>query len=766
MWDLRRQQQCLFDPLLYLGDDIMHDVFLYAVSLWDIAESRTWETEIIPRSHADGPLALTSVSQQWNRFVTSSPPLWSYLVIDTGDEDVLESLRLFLLLSRNRRLFIVLRGKVVVCEAIVTELQRVGDRIDALIYPPSISHPTLGKVGVYPELAHDQLESIRPWYRLSVMQPRGHVNDYSFPSSLQGLWIDGPFPMSHLGILSHFRSLSSLSLTFYLDSGLSPDARFYLEFPSLERLRIQSAFASDPQPNVRTCMTLPKLTHLYLLYNLDLDLENPPEDPESGMQFDSYPVLQEVQIHMEIHLVSTVAPTHPVAKQLQPERQRVLWQRTHAQKLEQAEEVHLRSAKRLLERAEERRPDLLLLRFAVFLQTTWHNLLPWLENLRQTSLELTIAMPEEESGFIENTTKQTLSSGLPRSMELTSSKVLYFFPNHIQKLCLRGCGIPNSLTTTHLPSLISLEIKAEGLNYLLVMGFIQAPQLQDLRVLVQDGPWELQEYDWRDTTSNLLDTIFLRIDISCHAPDHCVVFRLPQTRSLDISSPYLPFHLFLAEPPPLLYSLRASIDNPSAVWQDNLMTQWINPHYGVPHLARFSTLTSLRRIVLDQSLYLLSKPSPTDELFKLLAKDIHICPQLTSVTVAQCPSSWPSFLCQLRARNRTAMLSKTAKCIEELSFYQPLHATITSWLLDAIQAKNFNMVEVLPIRQGNAWPVRPFEGEGVFRSCYVCYITGMELSCLESATQGEDCGLDRAGTGSMIDAMARQVVRRNAALAI
>ena len=92
MWDLRCQQQCLFDLLLYLGDDIMHDVFLYAVSLWDIAESRLRETEIIPRSHIDDPLALTSVSQRWCRFVTSSSPLWSYLIIDTGDEDVLESL--------------------------------------------------------------------------------------------------------------------------------------------------------------------------------------------------------------------------------------------------------------------------------------------------------------------------------------------------------------------------------------------------------------------------------------------------------------------------------------------------------------------------------------------------------------------------------------------------------------------------------------------------------------------------------------------------
>jgi hypothetical protein len=97
---------------------------------------------------------------------------------------------------------------------------------------------------------------------------------------------------------------------------------------------------------------------------------------------------------------------------------------------------------------------------------------------------------------------------------------------------------------------------------------------------------------------------------------------------------------------------------------------------GYQALQSFGSMVSLRRAVLDQSHYLLSKESPTDMLFKLLAENIHICPNLTSITVSQCPSSWPSFLCQLRRRNREAMLTKSTKCIEELSFYQPLHATI------------------------------------------------------------------------------------------
>jgi len=40
--------------------------------------------------------------------------------------------------------------------------------------------------------------------------------------------------------------------------------------------------------------------------------------------------------------------------------------------------------------------------------------------------------------------------------------------------------------------------------------------------------------------------------------------------------------------------------------------------------------------------------------------------------------------------------------------------------------------------------MRPFEGdEDVFRSCYICHITGMELGCLECETQIVNCGRER-----------------------
>ena len=95
------------------------------------------------------------------------------------------------------------------------------------------------------------------------------------------------------------------------------------------------------------------------------------------------------------------------------------------------------------------------------------------------------------------------------------------------------------------------------------------------------------------------------------------------------------------------------------------------------------------------------------------------------------------------------MLSRRTKCIEELGFYQSLHTAIIKWLVDAIKASILDVIERPPIREGGVWPMRPFEAERVFRSCYICHITGMEVGCLEYDTRNVDCGRGR-GEGSKI----------------
>jgi len=189
----------------------MYDVFLYVVSLWDIAESRAWGPMIIPRYNISSALVLMSVSQRWSEFVLSSSQLWSSVLIDTDDEGALESLQLFLHLSRDHRLFIILRGRAVVCDDIVMDLLRVGNRIDGMVYESNVSRSTLAKFGFYLKEPYSQLP---PWHKLevqSVMQPQQRMDYYHFPTSIRGLWMDGLFPLRKLVTLAFSTPFISFS---------------------------------------------------------------------------------------------------------------------------------------------------------------------------------------------------------------------------------------------------------------------------------------------------------------------------------------------------------------------------------------------------------------------------------------------------------------------------------------------------------------------------------------------------------------------------
>ena len=748
IWDLRRRYERRFDPLLYLGPDVMHSVLLYAVSLWDIVESRPWETEIAPRTYMGDPPVLTNVRRQWSQFITSSPQLWSCVLIDTDEEDVMEYLKLFFLLSCNRRLFIVLHGSGDVCDGIVMDLLRVGDRIDTLVYPPNISRSTLARFQFYLGASHDQVKHV--WHKLEVqsdMQPQQDMDPYSFPNSIQSLWMRGLFPLSRHATLSHFQSLSFLSMRISLDWVLPQAHKYRLELPELEVLWAQMTLASNDQVDTPINISCGNLKLLDLRYRLELDLENSQEEPATWIEFDRVDRLDELQIDLSIHVVTEVGSIEPLAELLQMQEQ----------KLQELQELL-----RELELREQQEKREQYLRFTMFIYTHWRkwlNLPNSLTHVQQSSLKVTLStrVQQETCRLIRNMVEDILVRRLPQLTELTTSNVLTIFPKHLRKLRFHGFAISHSFPSITLPSLVSLEIIADSPDHLLVMRCIQVPQLQVLRVQVEDGPGALHKHDWGHTTNNLLDHISLRIQIPRDKQsNHILVFHLPRTHSLHVFSPYTPLQLYLPEPPPLFYTLNAAVSGQShdevrtssAMWNERLMTEWINP-CGLPNLAKLQTMISLQRIVLSQRSYVLSEQSPAETLFKLLEQNTDTCPQLNSVTLAQCPSSWPRFLWQLRKRNRDAILLRKTKCIEELKFFQPLHATIISWLVDAIKARILDVIERPPIREGNAWPMRPFEAEGVFRSCYVCHITGMELGCLEYETRIVDCDRER-GEGSKI----------------
>ena len=727
----RKSKHKCFDPLLLLGDDLMHEILLYVIDPQRIAGSRAWETEFT-RGRTNGPLVLTNISRRWNRFITSSPLLWSYLHIDTGDDDGLEYLQLFLLLSCNTRLFIALHGRAVVSDTIVTALLRAGDRISAFLYPPNVSRSTLAKFGLCQEPAHNRIEPSCSWYKLEVdsVTQSSQTNHYSFPTSIHSLSIDVPLSLSKIVMLSPFRSLSSLSAKISLDRGLSPGSDSRLELPNLEGLSLEVAIRSDQQvemPIFIICRML-KILNLRLKYTLELDFKNPQEERTSRLKFDVVDMLQELHIHLAIRVVTG---DDFIAEWL---KEREQWEQQQQ-------------------------------RFMLPIQKRWRqwlNIPDNLENVRRSSLEVTSSMKEKAYAFIRKTVEETLLLVLPQLMELTTSEILHTFPKHLKILRLHVLGIPDRWFPIKLPSLVSLEIQAGTLDHLLIMQYIQVPQLRDLQVQVQDGLGKRDVYDWRNTTGNLLDRISLTVKIPHHQQGNpVIVFHLPRTHFLNVSSPHIPLCLYTTEPAPFSYTLHAilgatsgpkPIISNSVEWQENLITEWINPHNEIPIFGIFESLVSLRRIILDQNEYLLFKQAPIDELLKLLAENIYICPHLTAITAAECPSSWPTFLCHLRRRNLEAMLSKSTKCIEELSFSQPIHAIIIRWLMDAVKAKIFNVTEWPPVREGNAWLMRPFTFKGakrVLRSCYICHITGMELGCLMYETRRVNCGRER-GDGSRI----------------
>jgi hypothetical protein len=609
--------------------------------------------------------------------------------------------------------------------------------------------------------------------------------------------MDGLFLLSNLVMLSHFQSLSSLSVRISLERGLPPAHNYRLELPSPERLRLQIALAFHRQVDTPILMICRNLKFLDLRYTLELDPGNLQGELETWMEFDEVDALKQLEIDLEIHVVTEVGSIHPLVdewlqglkhqlrrleqgdqleqleqQQYEPGLEREWqWQRPEREQQQRQRErrlgrqrlrLRLEMEQRRLER-EEQRPlgereeqmkvqqqqrvqwERVLLRereeleweqkqrqqhpqhlrqgeqyllFMLSMQTRWRqwlNLPDYLEHVQQGSLKVTLStqMHEKACGLSRDTVEEILMMGLPQLTELATFKILLIFPEHLQELRLHGFSMPDSLPSIDLPNLVSLEVDANGLDDLLILRNIKVPRLRDLRVQVQDVPGEIHKYDWRDTTCNPLNHISLQIKIPRHQRGNCVViFQLPQNT---------PLHLWLADSAPLSYTLHANLgamscpmDTPSRIetisvnWREDLITEWINPHYGLPSLTEFGAMVSLRRAVLDQKPYLLSKQSPTDVLSKLLAENIHICPHLTSITVSQCPSSWPSFLCQLRRRNGEAMLSKSTKCIEELSFYQPLHATIIQSTMDSMQAKILNDMGLPRTRQGNGWPMRPF----------------------------------------------------------
>ena len=278
---------------------------------------------MIPRNHWSDPLVLMNVSRRWSQFITSSPPLWSYVLIDTDDDDVMEYMQLSFLLSRNRRLFIVLHGSRDVCGDILVDLLQVGNRIDTLVYPPNVSRTTLARFRLYLGTSHDHLEHIWQWSKLEVQsgtQPQRYLH-YTFPISTQSLSMSGLFPLSRLVPLSNFQSLSFLSVRISLDRALPPARNYRLELPKLEVLKVQMTLGSHDEVDTPINLICRNLKLLDLRYTLELDIKNAHKQPAIWMEFGEVDGVEELQIDLAIHCVTEVGSIQSLSEGLPQRKQ-------------------------------------------------------------------------------------------------------------------------------------------------------------------------------------------------------------------------------------------------------------------------------------------------------------------------------------------------------------------------------------------------------------------------------------------------------------
>jgi len=394
----------------------------------------------------------------------------------------------------------------------------------------------------------------------------------------------GLFPLSRLVTLSHFQSLSFLSVRISLDMALHPAHNYRLELPKLEGLRVQVALASHHQVDTPINIICRNLKLLDLRYRLELDLENPQEDSATWMEFDGVDALEELQVDLVIHVVTEVDSVEPLAAWLQKQQekrgqhgqhgqhglhgglqemdlheQQERLQRQLEQQLGYHEWQHGRQRKRqdqrrwrqeryqqqderrqrqqqhiqwLQEEEGQQQQQVQHLRFMISIYTRWQkwlNLPNSLTHVQQSSLKVTLfaRMHQGASRVIKNMVEEILVWRLPQLTELTTSEVLRIFPKHLRKLRLHGFAMSDSLPSIALPSLVSLEIIADSPDHLLVMGHIHVPRLRVLRIQVEDGPGTLHKHDWGAITNSLLDHISLRIKVPRDKQgDHVLCFHL------------------------------------------------------------------------------------------------------------------------------------------------------------------------------------------------------------------------------------------------
>lgn len=648
---------------------------------------------------ADGALTLANVSRKWRGFVSKDAHLWSQILVDTNDPESANRVQLYLNLSQPTNLLVALRGWKPVSGRLLRLLMESSYRIRILVHP--YDQPLI-RLGDMTSTMHEPLEAVYPFIELNVYgQSHGQKlpKTFFYPPSVHRLCLHGNCRYSTMSALLSFQSLSELSLgIFPPEGGAISSLEMPIILPHLRILTLVVRWWPGGHLRLSKLFSCPSLKVLHLNVPLQIDRHALRAFLVMLDDLTCFPHLESLQFIL--HMILGDRKSSSIRNQS--------WLRESLES-----DVHPQVPINL----QSISLDLVRNRFKPICASLWE---------------------EFEDVFMQK---------LKPITELITSQFRDLRLPCLRRLYLHGLPQESPSITVTFPCLELLEVHAK-FNYdrFVILEQIKAPNLQQLSIRAPKyrGPFQERRFNCRGITSARLLHISLQVD----SDDRILTFLLPSSLSLAVHGW---MELDLLEPLPPWYSLEVGI-----VGSDDLLrrlgtlkasavTQLKDSFGGSigANVLMLTRLTSLQKVTLIGNAHRISTPSSALELLKRLAENVHLCPFLTSITLAEYPANWDSFCSALRIRNCAGLLNKQISIIQELQFVEGLHRNIVACLRASIQGKFVKLTNP-PTRQGNSWPVRPIKKiTNSYRSCYLCHISGFEPACMHSGTQAVDCGRER-----------------------
>jgi hypothetical protein len=662
--------------------------------------------------HADAALSLSAVSRPWSQVVTSIPRLWSTIVLGWGQDDHIARCKLFLSLSANEPVNVILLDYYVPTALSALLFQSL-HRIGSIIYLPSEETKDL-------EFLRLQYPTASPQCDLLGVYESGsrHVSAIPLPPRLRVAELSSlPLPVSYVSTFTQFQGLESLSLDgFLLPTGHSWAGDLLL--PSLQNLFLRQGPPKSRSTSERWLtefLSCPKLQTVHIRAFLPRNAAVAYIRLEASLT--RFPALRIISCHITLpnRRFSSAEIDITTTRQLPQFRGKLeksaftFWRPPHG--------IVVTEYDPSLSTLTEQSCDI----FAPCLELGWQYIqCPAPQVFTQlTRLDVYSYLSRDEHG-----------SDLPSQVLFPLLQELYFeFPPYN----------PRWLELIRAPRLVSLHVcesdrypieykSIPDLNPTLDISHIsQCNVIQTMALhLRRDG------YGARPNLLHLpqAEKICLRLQ-----PHRLVglyshfTFVRPLAIAIVIDEgDTLNFREDWAsnELSPVETLIFETIDRPllhvfirtGKMLAEKHISNYVRPFRGLSHLG-------LPRAPAEQRAYI-------DGFVEHLVEPDFL-PVLTSLCITECPV-WGPFFYFIRHRQVMFLTRRIRAGLKEITVRGRIHGLLLEGLREALTGKYCGSM-ALPLhqRESSEWPSQPFDPKHVetqgLLSCYVCFKAGLELGC-------------------------------------